>query len=557
MSRGAAGVSSGDGRREGADAAQRRAEAVPDVAEVLKRRKKAPSALAGEVLRSMAARQTKGAGREAARADQGTGAQGASGAASSSRDADGRGAGGAPAGGAGTVEVVDIGGDVSRSGEIPAAPGAVGGWALQCFRSQACSQAPDFADAQHLRLLEPLPVDLCERIYGVSRRVLVETLWAQQRTVGVKNLGNTCFVSAVMQVFARLDPLARMLAGHRHRMRREDCVVCFLKEDLRLLRLGAQAVADGRPLARSLVALAARRGLLRRQGAQENAFEGDAATGAGPQCDAWEFCEAVWEKVLRWESDQTLNLLRGASEEDRARVAARSVLGEYVWGGLVRSRVRCSRCEGASDALAQVVFLDLNLPSEEVRVYRSLRALYEYHVSETRGRDTRCPLGCGGLAYTQKFLEREPSVLFLRLLRFNTVLHQATGVYHEVRLDRLVDIPEKIDFLRSGEYHFAGAVLHHGAQSVRGGHYTALCWEGEAGGAGRYRLYNDGTVGALQPWAQACRVAGLHRDAYLLAYTRVKFWGDAVGDGSEATPYVRDPESVRVAKASFRGDRRV
>ena len=41
--------------------------------------------------------------------------------------------------------------------------------------------------------------------------------------------------------------------------------------------------------------------------------------------------------------------------------------------------------------------------------------------------------------------------------------------------------------------------------------------------------------------------------AYILCYVRVGFWGDAVGDGSECTPYARDVRTVDVAKSMFRG----
>ena len=42
--------------------------------------------------------------------------------------------------------------------------------------------------------------------------------------------------------------------------------------------------------------------------------------------------------------------------------------------------------------------------------------------------------------------------------------------------------------------------------------------------------------------------------AYILVYVRSRFWGERVGDGSERTPYVRDPATVSVAKSLFRGE---
>ena len=43
--------------------------------------------------------------------------------------------------------------------------------------------------------------------------------------------------------------------------------------------------------------------------------------------------------------------------------------------------------------------------------------------------------------------------------------------------------------------------------------------------------------------------------AYILVYTRVRFWGDGVGDGAERAPYLRDAGADAAAEMYFRGDR--
>ncbi len=205
--------------------------------------------------------------------------------------------------------------------------------------------------------------------------------------------------------------------------------------------------------------------------------------------------------------------------------------------------------EGSSVTLMHGQFRERNLVDGTV----TLQELYERWASEFRGADTVCLLRCGGLAYTQYFLEREPPVLFFRLLRF-----RPTADYRsEILINRDIAIPEKLMILRSGAYRFAAAVMHHGG-STRSGHYTTLCWEGSRDGEERYRWYSDAEVSTAMTWAEVRRGrfydgSSIGRGAYILCYVRAGFWGNAVGDGSECAPYVRDMHTVGVAKSLFRG----
>lgn len=422
------------------------------------------------------------------------------------------------------------------SGESPPAEGARPAWALRCFRSFASRQAPDIADVSLLSL----PVEgFCERLIGLSQEEFVQDAWlcGNGVTRGIRNLGGrSCFVNAFMQVLVRLEPFVRLLRTHRHQS--DSCVLCKIRdqiEDMRRVQV----------IERSSVTLAARAGQFR----FGQDFLGDAATGVGGQCDVWEFCVAVVEEIERWEKDRKRSCFREEDGTTRAQVESRPILQEYVWGAMVRTRNRCANCEGTSDTLMHRQFLELNLVDGTV----TLQGLYERWASEFRGADTVCPLRCGGLAYTQYFLEREPPVLFFRLLRF-----RPTADYRsEIRINRDIAIPEKLMILRSGAYQFAAAVMHHGG-STRSGHYTTLCWEGSRDGEERYRWYSDAEVSTAMTWAEVRRGrfydgSSIGRGAYILCYVRVGFWGDAVGDGSECAPYVRDMHTVGVAKSLFRG----
>ena len=115
----------------------------------------------------------------------------------------------------------------------------------------------------------------------------------------------------------------------------------------------------------------------------------------------------------------------------------------------------------------------------------------------------------------------------------------------------MVNFPEVLDFMRSGEYHFAAALQHEGP-SIDRGHYVATVWEGAEAGADRYREYRDEDVRDSCA-RDALPFKRLQADAYVLVYVRSRFWSDGVGDGSERTPYLRDRTSLAVARRYFRG----
>ena len=75
-----------------------------------------------------------------------------------------------------------------------------------------------------------------------------------------------------------------------------------------------------------------------------------------------------------------------------------------------------------------------------------------------------------------------------------------------------------------------------------------------------YRWYNDAVVGGTCTWEQMtsaeCSGASFSVGVYVAVYVRERFWGDKVGDGVEATPYLRDAVSTQLAKGQFRGEPR-
>jgi hypothetical protein len=103
-------------------------------------------------------------------------------------------------------------------------------------------------------------------------------------------------------------------------------------------------------------------------------------------------------------------------------------------------------------------------------------------------------------------------------------------------------LPENLQCMRSGPYHLAGIVQHHGQNSSTG-HYTALCWDGSGDS---YTVFDDDRARNVS--ASHLRSSSLQKDAVLLFYTRTRYWGDSGGDGSACTPYLRDLASEQAAR---------
>ena len=149
-------------------------------------------------------------------------------------------------------------------------------------------------------------------------------------------------------------------------------------------------------------------------------------------------------------------------------------------------------------------------------------------------------------------MEREPPVILMRFVRF----YQHPITFAEQHRNVHIDLPECIDFFRSGPYQFAGAVLHHGATTAAG-HYTALCLENTSTGVQQYRWYDDALSGDLVSWQQCVSAkflgSPLSQAVYVAVYVRRRFWNASTGDGMEATPYLRDSGSNDVSERIFRG----
>ena len=186
----------------------------------------------------------------------------------------------------------------------------------------------------------------------------------------------------------------------------------------------------------------------------------------------------------------------------------------------------------------------LRMASREYRGSITLRYLWGQHFLPTHGRGVdkyKCPdaPACSArVACKQLFLEREPPVLCIALLRA-TESRLPDGTIVETSKDRRpVWFPEKIEFLRSGSYSLMGVIMHLGGD-VGHGHYISIARLDTLG----YGLFDDSKKPTRLSGPQVQSSRKIASNAYVLVYFRASLRDPHQPTGAEQTPYVRPVDS--------------
>ena len=357
----------------------------------------------------------------------------------------------------------------------------------------------------------------------------------RHQPVGSPNLGNTCFVNAAMQVMLRLQPLHRLLVLHKCSNGFENCAWCCLR--VQSIALRRETRLDGCPLA-----VMARRGRFgveyalkeRVQSVRNYAdhemlplHQARAAGGAlkkGRPGDPAGFFLSVLE-TLAWEE-------RGMSGYVRDRT--RSVVLHELFGFIIRERGHCSReeCHRTRDRCDFAHSVLLSLPGGHATV--ELRDLWERRWGEFSDEGATC---CGRHAgqMRQDFVETEPTCLVIQLRRGEAQTDR--------KVTQPVSFPQRLDWMRTGDYELCGIIFHHG-ETITDGHCTAACALDRATGA--YAHFNDSGVSRKQ-WGFFAKDEQ-RQDAYLLLYTRVSTRGVLDGDAMGSLPYAVGPATERLLR---------
>ncbi|KAM9537699.1 ubiquitin carboxyl-terminal hydrolase 36-like [Guaruba guarouba] len=310
--------------------------------------------------------------------------------------------------------------------------------------------------------------------------------WEKRHRIGagLRNLGNTCFLNSTVQCLTYTPPLANYLLSKEHRCTRDQgsfCMICIMQNHV------AQAFANSGNVIKPVAFV---RDLKKIAGHMR----------FGQQEDAHEFLRYAIDAMQK-------SCLSGCTRLDCETQA--TTLVHQIFGGYLRSRVKCLACKSISDAYDP--FLDLAL---EIWQARDLREALELFVKPDLlgGENSYLCAGCNNrVSATKRFsIHRASNVLTLSLKRF--------FFYGGQKITKAVAYPEflnirpymsenKGDPVMYGLY----AVLVHSGYSCHAGHY--YCYVKASNG--QWYQMNDSMVRCSN-----VKVV-LNQEAYLLFYVRL------------------------------------
>ncbi|CAM9963484.1 unnamed protein product, partial [Pylaiella littoralis] len=338
--------------------------------------------------------------------------------------------------------------------------------------------------------------------------------WTRRIGVGLVNLGNTCYMNAMLQCLSYLPPLAQHLLSGVYSQGSQEvasapplptqgCTEFGNDDILGAMQKHVEKVHQVEPV-------------VLHQAVKPKVFVhnlrkiGDKFR-EGRQEDAHEFLRHLVDKMA-----SSFLTRRGVKAFDPNRLAETTPI-HRIFGGYLRSQacsLKCTKCGHCSDTFDP--FMDLSMNLEKVdplngakNKVRSLHeALERFTATETLGSGNEW--ACGGC---QKLVEAEkslspPNALVFQLKRFGFT-NTANKIKHHVlfgnKLKLEVSGPE-----RSAAYDLTGVVVHAG-KSMSRGHYVAYV----RSSAGCWAKMNDEVVTKVRLLKTVLR-----DEAYVLFYTR-------------------------------------
>lgn len=321
-----------------------------------------------------------------------------------------------------------------------------------------------------------------EEIYGFldeSPPLLLQSKPVQTIGAGLANLGNTCFLNSVLQCLTYTPPLAAHLQSGLHSSSCKAtgfCAMCGLERHVR-----EALTSNGRTVSPSY--------LVKNLRCISRSFQ------MWRQEDAHEYMRYLIEALQKCSS---LEQLGGIS------------LIKSVFGGRLRSQVKCTQCSHCSNKYDP--FLDLSL--EVARADSLQKALAHFTAVEVLDGDnkyhcSKCKTKVRALK--QFTIDKAPPILTVQLKRFSSSGGYGGKIDKKVHFESILDLRPFVNGGEDEEITYSlYAVLVHSGWSTHSGHYYCFVRTG----MDTWHAMDDSQV------SRVSERSVLEQKAYILFYVR-------------------------------------
>ncbi|NWR42150.1 UBP42 hydrolase, partial [Regulus satrapa] len=324
---------------------------------------------------------------------------------------------------------------------------------------------------------------LPQRILFHSEEICMDWQQRQRPGAGLCNLGSTCYINVILQCLTYTPPLANYLLSCDHSQLchcQGFCMMCIMEAHVRKVLRSSANVIWPRAVVRDLKFIG-------------EEFEPDTAG------DAYEFLCCALEAMQR-------ACLNGSSNVDIS--SQTTTIIHQIFGGFLKSRVTCLRCQAVSDSYKAFlhVLLDIKAPS-------SLTTALEDFVTAKK-LDGKYSLKC---SKCEKKVTSSKRVTVHRVPKVFTVCLERAADHTGKKISKIVEYPEYLDLRpymsdNAGEpllYSLYALVVHSG-DTCLDGHF--FCYTKASNGLW-YKM-DDESV-------DNCGIhTVLRQQAYLLFYAR-------------------------------------